>query len=391
MDFGEEHNEAMDVRLRKFSFRTLKKPPVAGVQEFLKSHAMDCIVWASTVAKTPDDELPPPVPGTASEDDFLDENEKELIRNVTLIEDCESDHAAGEEAVQGTCGQSEDEEEEDDEAEGQSSNSSQTDSWEKYMAKISKLRDQQPRDSLKQRQLELIGAGMKPMKDGWEKQLEDGRERLLEELKAKWISLGMMHEEDAHLLDSVEGPYHPNIERSRAEYFSKKKEEGERMLAEKAQTYYRDEWVLAIEKELQELQMQEDAAVDPDTKGALSYVMSVAVDALKLRFLREEVPGLRKFVLLERRRTAVQLGWCSALQAATIKSVWSPLPFPKEDDSEDESAMFMTPSTTPSVSRPRASASQISCSQKKRSRKKKDPQEVPKRARITHYLTHSQH
>ena len=57
-------------RLRKFSFRTLKKPPVAGVQEFLKSHAMDCIVWASSVAKTPDDELPPPVPGTASEDDF---------------------------------------------------------------------------------------------------------------------------------------------------------------------------------------------------------------------------------------------------------------------------------------------------------------------------------
>lgn len=391
MDFGEEHNEAMDVRLRKFSFRTLKKPPVAGVQEFLKSHAMDCIVWASTVAKTPDDELPPPVPGTASEDDFLDENEKELIRNVTLIEDCESDHAAGEEAVQGTCGQSEDEEEEDDEAEGQSSNSSQTDSWEKNMAKISKLRDQQPRHSLKQRQLELIGAGMKRMKDGWEKQLEDGRERLLEELKAKWISLGMMHEEDAHLLDSVEGPYHPNIERSRAEYFSKKKEEGERMLAEKAQTYYRDEWVLAKEKELQELQMQEDAAVDPDTKGALSYVMSVAVDALKLRFLREEVPGLRKFVLLERRRTAVQLGWCSALQTATIKSVWSPLPFPKEDDSEDESAMFITPSTTPSVSRPRASASQISSSQKKRSRKKKDPQEVPKRARITHYLTHSQH
>lgn len=137
--------------------------------------------------------------------------------------------------------------------------------------------------------------------------------------------------------------------------------------------------------------MQEDAAVDPDTKGALSYVMSVAVDALKLRFLREEVPGLRKFVLLERRRTAVQLGWCSALQAATIKSVWSPLPFPKEDDSEDENAMFITPSTTPSVSRPRASATQISCSQKKRSRNKKDLQEVPKRARITHYLTHSQH
>ena len=33
----------------------------------------------------------------------------------------------------------------------------------------------------------------------------------------------MMHEEDAHLFDSVEGHYHPNIERSRAEYFSKER------------------------------------------------------------------------------------------------------------------------------------------------------------------------
>ncbi len=89
---------------------------MVGVQEFLKSHAMDCIVWASSVAKTPDDELTPPVPGTASEDDFLDENEEELIRNVTLVEDSESDYVAGDEAVQGTCGKSEEEEKEDDEA-----------------------------------------------------------------------------------------------------------------------------------------------------------------------------------------------------------------------------------------------------------------------------------
>ena len=287
--------------------------------------------------------------------------------------------------------QSEDDQEEDDEAEEQSSTSSPTDSWEKRMAMISKLRAQQPRHSLKQRQLELLGAGMKRLKDGWEKQLEDGRERLLEELKAKWISLGMMHEEDAHLLDSVEGPYHPNIERSRAEYFSRRKEEEERLLAEKARKYYQEEWLLSKEKELQELQKQEDAAVDPDTKAALSYMISVAVDALKLRFLKEEVPGLRKLVLLERRRTAIQLGFCSALQAATIRSVWSPLPFPKENESEDENAMFITPSTTPpSASRPPASASQVSSTHKKRPRRKKVPQEVPKRARITSYFTQSQ-
>lgn len=64
----------------------------------------------------------------------------------------------------------------------------------------------------------------------------------------------------------------------------------------------------AKEKELQELQKQEDIAVDPDIKGAFSYMISVAVDALGLRVLREEVPDLRKFVLLERRRTAIEPG-----------------------------------------------------------------------------------
>ena len=34
LDFGEERNEAMDARLRKFRFRSLGLPPAAGVQHF---------------------------------------------------------------------------------------------------------------------------------------------------------------------------------------------------------------------------------------------------------------------------------------------------------------------------------------------------------------------
>lgn len=60
MDFGDEHNDAMKARLRKFNFKSLTSSPVAGVQAFLKKHAMDCIVWAANMAVTPDDELPRP-------------------------------------------------------------------------------------------------------------------------------------------------------------------------------------------------------------------------------------------------------------------------------------------------------------------------------------------
>ena len=112
----------------------------------------------------------------------------------------------------------------------------------------------------------------------------------------------------------------PNIEKTREEYFAKKKAEEERALKEKAKSYYEDEWVMAKEKELQDLQRKQDAATDPDTKRALAYVMGVAVDALRGRFQREDVPGLKKHVLLERRRVATELGWCSRDQAATIQS-----------------------------------------------------------------------
>ena len=72
--------------------------------------------------------------------------------------------------------------------------------------------------------------------------------QFLEETKARWIAVDMLREEDAHLLQSVDGPYHPNIEKTREEYFAKKKAEEERALKEKAQSYYEDEWVMAKEK-----------------------------------------------------------------------------------------------------------------------------------------------
>ena len=36
MEFGEEHNAAMDARLRKFYFKSLNTPPVSGVQQSLR-------------------------------------------------------------------------------------------------------------------------------------------------------------------------------------------------------------------------------------------------------------------------------------------------------------------------------------------------------------------
>ena len=332
LDFGEEHNAAMDARLRKFRFRSLGAPPAAGVQQFLKNNAMECIIWASSVARTPVDELPRPMPGSSAEQNDIDEEEKERIRSIKLDES-ESDQDVNEDAEQSFATQDSEVPASDDDDDS-NANSTYLGTLEKTMEKISQLRKEQPRQSLRHRQLGMIGAGVRHFRDECDKLAELESERYLEETKTRWVALGMIKPEDADLLERVDGPYHPNIEKSREEYFAQKKEQEERQLVQKARSYYEDKWVLSKEKELQELQRQEDEATELDTKRALHYLIGVAIEALKLRFLREEVSGLQKYVLAERKRKASEMKWCSPEQAEQIGSVWGPLPFPSEAQQE---------------------------------------------------------
>ena len=156
MDFGEEHNAAMDARLRKFYFKSLNSRPVAGVQQSLRNSAMDCFVWASKVARTPDDELARPMPGSAE----LDEGEKARIKTMNL-EDNESDQEASVEEGQLAVEDDDDISEKEDNQVNSDAESTSSDGWESTLEKTSELRDQQPCNSLRQRQLGFIAAGVK--------------------------------------------------------------------------------------------------------------------------------------------------------------------------------------------------------------------------------------
>ena len=381
MDFGREHNDAMAVRLEKFFFKRLTSPRVAGVQEFLQTNAMDCVVWACSLAITPDDELPPPMPGTSVQQGDIGEEEKERIRNMQLDES-ESEQEGSEPT---------DTVIEDSSVEGESDvsnpDSTYLDPWEESLKNIARLQEQEPCHSLKKRQLGLLAAEVKRTVDERERQEERARLRVLEETKERWISLGMLREEDAHLLQSVNGPYHPNIERSRDQYFARKKQEDQRMLEKKARKYFNNGWIMEKEGELRDLQRKEDAATDEDVKRALQFMLEVTVEALKLKFQKEEVHGLAKLVLLERRKKAVAMQWVSPSQAKRINSIGCPLPYPCEEmEDDDEVDLFMTPSTAPK-------AHGCSSRQKRKSQKRRSQQtrtSVPKRGRITHFFTSSQ-
>lgn len=75
---------------------------------------MDCIVWTLGLARTPEDELPPPVPGTSLRPGEIDEEEKERIR-IMQLEESESEQEMSEQAGTSTAiGDSEDEESDTD-------------------------------------------------------------------------------------------------------------------------------------------------------------------------------------------------------------------------------------------------------------------------------------
>ena len=173
---------------------------------------------------------------------------------------------------------------EEDDQENSDVESTCSDGWEKRLEEISELRDQQPCNSLRQRQLGLMEAGMKRATKERENEARQAKERIIAETRQHWISLGMIREEDAHLLETVEPPYNPRIEWSREEYFTKKKEEEQRNLQDKAFKYYENEWVWAKKKELRELQEREETTRDYDIKRAVQYMIGVTGEALKLNF-----------------------------------------------------------------------------------------------------------
>ena len=359
----------------------------------MRDGAMDCIVWASRVARTPEDELPPPVPGSATKQNELDEEEKDRIKTMNL-EESESDQEASVEEGQLVVGEDDDVSEGEDNQVNSDAESTCSDGLESTLEKISELRDQQPCNSLRQRQLGLIEAGVKRATKERENEAQRAKERILAETKQRWISLGMLREEDAHLLETVEGPYHPRIERSREEYFSKKKEEEQKNLQDTASKYYDNEWVWEKEKELRQLQEREEIARDVDVKRAVKYMIGVTVEALKLNFKRDDLPGLSRLVIVERKKRAMDMKWISREQAECVTSVWAPMPYPfdGEECECDDEEIFITPSSSSSSQPPTPKSTSQNVFQRGKSKKRSSQTStpVPKKGRITNFFQPSQ-
>ena len=132
----------MNVRLRKFHFKTLRAQPVAGAMKVLKEHTMDCIVWASSMAVTPVDELPLPVPETVQGDTTFDDEERGGIRNFKM-DDSDSGDAMVDEDSQETPARNQESSEESEGTSDNDDNSSYAKRWERSYEEIARLHEQQ--------------------------------------------------------------------------------------------------------------------------------------------------------------------------------------------------------------------------------------------------------
>ena len=105
----------------------------------------------------------------------------------------------------------------------------------------------------------------------------------------------------------MRGPYHLTIECSKKEYFAEKKEEENKILGEKAASYYENEGVWEKEKGLRQLQEREEAEKEEEVKRASRYMIGVSTETLKLHFKQGDLPGLSKLVIEERKKRAMAM------------------------------------------------------------------------------------
>ena len=380
MEFGQDHQDAMEVRLRTFEFKKLQGDVRPGVQEFLIEHAMDCIVWASQQAVKPDDELP-----LRLEEDrrppqqvMMDKEEKERIRCLNIDSEGELD-----EHIENT-EQNSDEECHDSEADASEDNMF----TQSQLQKICALRVCQPKQGLKQRQLDILTSEVQRISSECQKELEQMDVNFFEKTKSRWIEVGMIDKDDAHLVTSLQEPFHPVIEQSRRRYFARKKEEELKTLQKKALEYYKNRWILEREEDLRELQRNEDMCSDNDVKMSIHYRIQVIVDALRAHYQKQEEEGLMIYILAQRRKMALKKKWLSRCQLQEVKSIWDPLPFPGDSaDSENDEESIQSQELFSTCQTNTQSSSQPTRKRKTFTSKQKSSTQVPKRGRITHFFS----
>lgn len=336
MDFGEAHNDAMNRRLNKYFFQSLPHVELEANQ-WLREHAMDCIVWAQKMAVSfPTATLTAKV----SEEDGLASEDIQQILSVSIVEEnlpsCSRPESSTEDEPDNT--------EIASDSEGDSTNDSMD---EDDLKKLRRELEKATPDGIRHRQLSMLlkiaeNHQRNLTRAHWDDRLA-GRRRFL-------VDLGVASESQINrrVIDPDE-PLPSTLEQMERQASEKREEriqaQRRQKEQEKAREAFTNPWLVGMETEMAECNRRLEGTEDAEMRAVLTSLLEI--NSNKLRLFHENQGTLgRQEALTERKKICLERGLVEKSCVDCIRDVFSPLPIIVENAkniSPSVSFMFTPP------------------------------------------------
>ena len=316
MDFGDAHNDAMNKRLNKYFFKSLPHVELEANQ-WLREHAMDCIVWAQKMAANCSTA---PLTAKVSEEDGLASEDIQQILSVSIVEENLP-----------TCSQPEirTEDEPDiaeivSDSEGGSSNDS-TD--ETDLDKLRRELEKATPEGIRHRQLSML---LKNAETHQRNAIRAHRDDRLAGRRRFLVDLGVASESQINRRVTDPDEPLPSTLQQMERRASEKREEqlqAQRKQQEKgrAREAFTNPWLIGMETEMAECNRRLEGTEDAEMQAVLTSLLEI--NSNKLRLFHENQGTLgRQEALKERKKMCLERGLVDKSCVECIRDVFSPLP-----------------------------------------------------------------
>ena len=316
MDFGEAHNDAMNRRLNKYFFQSLPHvEPEAN--QWLREHAMDCIVWAQKMAATC-----PTSTSTAkvSEEDGLASEDIQQILTVSIAKEnlpsCSSPESGTEQEPDNT--------EIASDSEGGSTDDS---TYEDDLNKLRRELDKAKPDGIRHRQLSML---LKNAETHQRTATRAHREDRLAGRRRFLVDLGVASESQINrrVIDPDE-PLPSTLEQMERQAIEKREEriqaQKKQQQQEKARQAFTNPWLVGMETEMAECNRRLEGTEDAEMQAVLMSLLEINSNKLRLFHQNQGTLGTQE-ALTERKKLCLERGLVEKSCVDCIRDVFSPLP-----------------------------------------------------------------
>lgn len=349
MDFGADHNEAMDRRLNRYFFKSLPSV-VPEANNWLREHAMDCIAWAQKIAGNSQQNA---VTTPSAQEGGLPQEELENILGVSL------DEEDVEGSTQPGCSR------ENEFQSGESSHESDT-SETSGLETLRREEETTDKEGLRGRQLAIMLQSKERVNRVRKRTSEAIRNRRLADRRSFLVELGVVGPLEAN--EQVTDPDSPlptplEERKERAIQERKKQRELQERLdeQEKIKRAYENPWLVNLEKEMADHSKRMEETENDEERAVMKSLLEVNSD--KLRLYHERKGTLRLPSAVEKRKSfCLENELVEKSCVNLIRDVFSPLPVilgpvsqscgtplrtgqESSDDQDDDDSLFITPKT----------------------------------------------